>query len=94
MTKDHLKILFAGLITAAIFFSAPGTGWSNLRDEIQQFQVFLRNHPKISSDLRTNPNLVSNRKYLAKHDDLEKFFKRHPAVKNEILRHPRRVFSR
>jgi len=31
---------------------------------------------------------------LDKHDDLEKFLKRHPEVKNEILRHPNRVFGR
>jgi len=94
MNKDRVKVFFAGLITAALLFLAPGTGWGNLRDEIQQFHVFLRDHPKLSTELRTNPNLVNNRKYLEKHDDLEKFLKRYPAVKNELLRHPRRVFSR
>src|SRR6266576_1935880 len=39
-------------------------------------------------------NLVSSKKYLDKHDDLEKFLKRHPAVKREILDHPRRAFDR
>ena len=87
-----MKRFFTGLITAALLFSAPAIGSANLHDEIQQFHVFLREHPKVSTDLRMNPNLVNNRKYLEKHDDLEKFLKRHPAVKNEILRHPRRVF--
>jgi len=30
---------------------------------------------------------------LDKHDDLEKFLKRHPSVKREILEHPSRVFG-
>jgi hypothetical protein len=94
VAKQPLMTFFAGLITAAVLFTAPGIAWSSVRDEIQQFHVFLREHPKVSTDLRMNPNLVNNRKYLEKHDDLEKFLKRHPAVKNEILRHPGRVFSR
>lgn len=94
MTKDQLRNYFMGLIAAAMFITAPGLAWSSLRDEIQQFHVFLRDHPKVSTDLRTNPNLVNNKKYLDKHDDLDKFLKRHPAVKNEILRRPRRVFGR
>jgi hypothetical protein len=31
---------------------------------------------------------------LDKHDDLEKFLKRHPAVKREILDRPHRAFGR
>lgn len=94
MAKDRFKTYFAGLIAAATLFVAPGFAWSSLRDEIQEFHAFLRDHPKVSTDLRTNPNLVKNKKYLDKHDDLDKFLKRHPAVKNEILRRPRRVFGR
>ena len=66
----------------------PGAVWSNLRDEMRQFQVFLQDHPKVSTELRNNPNLVNSKKYLDKHDDLEKFFKRHPAVKREIVDRP------
>jgi hypothetical protein len=72
----------------------PGAAWSSLRDEVRQFHDFLRDHPKVSTELRANPNLVSNKRYLDKHDDLEKFLKRHPSVKREILEHPSRVFGR
>src|SRR5581483_8699459 len=54
---------------------------------------FLQDHPRVSADLRSNPNLVNNKKYLDKHDDLDRFLKRHPAVKREIVERPHRVFG-
>ena len=72
----------------------PGAAWSGLRDEVRQFHDFLQDHPKVSTELRANPNLASSKRYLDKHDDLEKFLKRHPSVKREILEHPSRVFGR
>lgn len=72
----------------------PGAAWSSLRDEVRQFHDFLQDHPKVSTELRANPNLVNSKKYLDKHDDLEKFLKRHPAVKREIVGRPHRVFGR
>jgi hypothetical protein len=82
------------LALALTILGAPGSVWSSMRDEIRQFHDFLQDHPKVSTELRMNPNLVNNKKYLDQHDDLEKFLKRHPAVKREILHHPSRVFGR
>jgi len=89
-----LTTLFAGMLATAVALIVPSLAWSNLRDEVRQFQLFLQDHPKISTELRNNPNLVNNKKYLDKHDDLEKFLKRHPSVKSEIVHHPSRVFGR
>ena len=89
-----LFCVFGRAILLAAVVTAPSTAWSSLRDEVRQFHVFLQNHPKVSTELRTNPHLVNNKKYLDKHDDLDKFLKRHPAVRNEIIHHPSRVFGR
>ncbi len=64
-----------------------------MRDEIQVFQSFLQDHPKVSTELQANPTLAGSRRYLDKHEDLEKFLKRHPAVQNEVINHPRNVFA-
>ena len=94
--KAHGYILSVAIVLtlALSVLGMPGAAWSNLRDEMRQFHDFLQEHPKVSTELRNNPNLVSSKKYLDKHDDLEKFLKRHPAVKREILDHPRRAFGR
>ena len=94
-SKAHWYSLSGALILtlALSVLGTPGAAWSNLRDEMRQFHDFLRDHPKVSTELRNNPNLVTSKKYLDKHDDLEKFLKRHPAVKREIVDHPHRAFS-
>ncbi|MET0584730.1 MAG: hypothetical protein ABW099_07600, partial [Candidatus Binatia bacterium] len=91
-SKAHWYSLSGALILtlALSVLGTPGAAWSNLRDEMRQFHDFLQDHPKVSTELRNNPNLVTSKKYLDKHDDLERFLKRHPAVKREILDHPRR----
>ena len=93
--KAHWYSLSGALILtlALSVLGTPGAAWSNLRDEMRQFHDFLQDHPKVSTELRNNPNLVSSKKYLDKHDDLEKFLKRHPRVKQEIVTHPSRVFG-
>jgi hypothetical protein len=85
------------LVLAVSFLGVTSPAWSDhdrLRNEIRQFHVFLQEHPKVSTELQSNPNLVNNKKYLDKHDDLETFMKRHPDVRREIVHHPGRVFGR
>jgi hypothetical protein len=65
-----------------------------MRDEVAQFHSFMVKHPSVSTDLQANPQLVNDRKYLAKHEEVKKFLKQHPAVQREIAEHPRRVFGR
>ena len=84
------------LALALSFFAAAAPAWSDhgqVRNEIRQFHDFLQDHPKVSTELRSNPKLVNSKKYLAKHDDLEKFLKRHPDVKRELVNHPSRIFG-
>ncbi|MSP37148.1 MAG: hypothetical protein EXR70_01485 [Deltaproteobacteria bacterium] len=88
-------LLIVSLMVALV--GSVGPAWSShehIRNEINLFHDFLLNHPKVSAELRHNPNLANNKKYLAKHEDLAKFLKRHPDVKRELINHPSRVFSR
>ena len=93
----QFSALALAIVLALSFFAAAAPAWSDhdqVRNEIRQFHDFLQDHPKVSTELRNNPNLVNSKKYLAKHDDLEKFLKRHPAVRTEIVNRPNRVFGR
>ena len=88
-------ILVMSLVIALIGAASPA--WSShehMRNEVSLFHDFLQSHPRVSAELRTNPNLVSNKKYLDKHEDLAKFLKRHPDVKRELVNHPSRIFGR
>jgi len=86
--------LVLSLVIALIGGASPA--WSSheqMRNEVNLFHDFLQHHPRVSAELRTNPNLVNNKKYLDKHEDLAKFFKRHPDVKRELVNHPSRIFG-
>jgi mRNA-degrading endonuclease HigB of HigAB toxin-antitoxin module len=78
---------------AVALLAVTPAAWSTVRSEVNQLQDFLQSHPKISTELRANPNLVNNKRYLDKHDDLAKFMKRHPEAKRELVNHPSRVFG-
>lgn len=81
------------LAVALTVLSAPGMAWSGLRDDMRDFQRFLRDHPRISADLRTNPDLMNNRRYLDRHDDLARFLRERPALRNEVRANPNRVMG-
>ena len=92
----QFSVLALVIALALSFFAVAAPAWSDhdqVRNEIRQFHDFLQDHPKVSTELRSNPKLVNSNKYLAKHDDLEKFLKRHPDVKRELVNHPSRIFG-
>ena len=96
LQKLRVNAVF-GLILTIFLLSSSGPAWSDytqMRDEVAQFHAFMVKHPSVSTDLQTNPQLVNDRNYLDKHQDVKKFLRQHPAVQQEIAQHPRRVFGR
>ena len=95
--RRQFSPLVIALTLALSFFAAAAPAWSDyaqMRDEVAQFHAFMKKHPKVSTDLQVNPQLVNDRKYLDKHEEVRKFLRQHPAVQREIAEHPRRVFGR
>lgn len=89
----YLTSLAITLAAALTILSAPGMAWSGLRDDMRDFRGFLRDHPRISADLRANPDLMNNRRYLDRHEDLGQFLRQRPALRNEVRTDPRRVMG-
>jgi len=99
INKSHYPaaLLASALLLTLSLLGLAAPAWSDYRqmsDEVAQFHAFMRNHPKVSTELQVNPQLVYDRKYLDKHEDVKDFLKKHPAVRDEIGQHPRRVFGR
>jgi hypothetical protein len=89
------------LVTAFFTVSSASADWRDrwndrreLRGELELFHSLLQKHPKMSTELQLNPQLAYNRRFLDKHDDLERFFQRYPAVQREVAENPGRVFGR
>ena len=85
---------FALILTISLFSSQAWSDYAQTREEVAQFHSFMLKHPSVSTELQANPQLVNDRKYLDKHEEVKKFLKQHPAVQREIAEHPRRVFGR
>lgn len=64
------------------------------RAELRKFDGFLDNHPEVAEQLRKNPNLVNNPKYIAKHPQLHDFLEDHPRVREEVKENPRAFMNR
>jgi hypothetical protein len=56
--------------------------------EAANFDAFLDTHPEIDAQLRTNPSLVNDQKWLHDHQELLRYFDRRPQAKNEIAGSP------
>ena len=72
---------------------------TNPNPDLDQRQVatmdqFLDKNPNIDQDLRRNPSLVNNAKYLEAHPHLQSFLNQHPNVKEEIAENPRFFMQR
>jgi hypothetical protein len=94
ITPSRPQFSLAVLLGLALAVMAtPGTAWSSLRDDVRDFHLFMRDHPRIAAHLRANPNLVVSRRYLDNHEDLARFLRRRPALRDEIRYNPGRVFG-
>lgn len=84
------------LLGLLLTLSTDGRAWSDdrrLRDQIAQYHVFMDEHPKASTRIRENPQLVYDKKFLKSHPEVERFLKARPELREEIARRPGRVFA-
>ena len=57
-------------------------------DRLQAWGDFATTHPSVAKALAYNPSLMNNDGYLAKHPDLEAFFRAHPDVEKSMAANP------
>ena len=58
------------------------------RRELNNMNEFLENHPEIAEQLRKDPSLVNDRKFVASHSALQQFLAQHPQVSDELRENP------
>jgi hypothetical protein len=82
---------------AAAFIVLPSSvqardGYSVWRDRRAEFDAFMRKHPKASTELRQNPELAYNRKWLNKHPEVHHFLKGRPELREAIAYRPGLIY--
>ena len=56
--------------------------------ELGSMDQFLDDHKGIDKDLRANPSLVNNQKYLSRHKELQSFLNAHPQIRDQFTENP------
>jgi phage-related protein len=64
------------------------------RQEVKNFDEFLKTHAAVHNDLTRNPRLADDAGYLAKHPELKQFIETHAGVRAELQSDPVNFMSR
>lgn len=58
------------------------------REEVGSADNFLDKHPEIAEQLRRDPSLIDNKRFVADHPALQEYLQEHPRVSAEFREHP------
>jgi hypothetical protein len=58
------------------------------RRELAQFDQFLDKHPEIAEQIRKDPSLANNQKFLQTHPALQTFLQDQPDIRAQLKQHP------
>jgi hypothetical protein len=61
--------------------------------DMRNFHEFLDHHPRIAQQLRSDPSLINNDRWLDNHYELDNFLRRNPRVREELQASPRRFMA-
>jgi hypothetical protein len=93
-TINLLKSLVLSLVLG-LGISASGA-WAQddlTRGELRNLHEFLENHPRVAQDLRNNPSLANDRRWVTNHDELNDFLRDNPRIRRELRENPSRVMT-
>jgi len=85
LTIDAALLLLGGTTLPAM---AQGYASGITRTEINNFNSYLKNHPKTAQELAANPSLAKNPNFYGAHPGLESFLANHPGVRQELNHNP------
>jgi len=64
------------------------------RQELGNMDRFMDSHPEIAEQLRKDPSLVNNKRFVASHPALQEFLAQHPGVREEYKENPNAFMNR
>ncbi len=74
--------------------ATPGQDNDINRRELTNFDKYLDDHPKVAQALKSNPSLINDPNWLAKHQRLQTFLQNHPGVQEEVKENPTKFINR
>jgi hypothetical protein len=96
MRTISLKSLALNLIFALTMALSAAGAWAQddlSRRDLRNFHEFLEDHPRIAEQLRNDPSLANDRRWVSRHYDLEAFLRNQPRIREELRENPGRVMA-
>jgi hypothetical protein len=63
------------------------------RSQLASMDSFMDSHPEIAEQIRKDPSLLDNRKFVESHEALQQFLKSHPEIRQEVRENPNAFMS-
>jgi phage-related protein len=64
------------------------------RGELSNMDGFMDSHPEIAEQLKKNPALIDDKKFVKNHPELQEFLANHPGVREEMKENPNAFMNR
>jgi hypothetical protein len=83
-------------LSASLILAGDSHAWHSgrrLRDQIAEYHAFMQSHPRASTEIQQNPQLVHNRRFLRGHPEVDHFLKGRPELREVIASDPDLVFG-
>ena len=92
-TISLLKSLALSLVLGLSISSGAWAQDDLTRGELRNLHEFLENHPRVAQDLRNNPSLATDRRWVRSHEELDNFLRDNPRIRRELRENPNRVMT-
>ena len=88
------SLILSFLFGLSMLFSVAAFAQDDLaRGQLRNFHQFLEEHPRIARDLRNDPSLINDRRWVERHDELHNFLRDNPQVRRELRENPGRMMA-
>jgi hypothetical protein len=101
--KTRLTLLSAGVHVCLLFFafllfaaagdrlmdsSASGSSDATMKKELENFKVFIQEHPRALDELKKDPSLIRSAAFVEEHQVVREYLEQHAKVKEELKKYP------
>ena len=88
------SLILSFLFGLAMLFSNVALAQDDLtRGELKNFHQCLEDHPRVARELRNDPSLINDRRWVERNDGLQEFLRDNPRIRRELRENPGKVMA-
>jgi hypothetical protein len=89
MTRRFAVVALAQVVCASLLAQSSGAKSDPaMTKELDQFRVFIQQHPRALAELQKDPSLIRTAAFSEEHQAVREYLENHSAVKQELRKYP------